>query len=85
MRINVERALSSLRCQHTLFGRVNAGAADGQDSSPESTWFFFLTPSFSYGILRAVRSSMNRPRSTIRPISSAMVMNSDGDMRPSLG
>src|ERR1700704_3835093 len=34
---------------------------------------------------RAVRSSMNRPRSTIRPISSAMEMNSDGDIRPILG
>ena len=34
---------------------------------------------------RAVRSSTNRPRSTIRPISSAIEMNSAGDRRPSLG
>ena len=34
---------------------------------------------------RAVRSSTNRPRSTIRPISSAIEMNSDGDIRPILG
>ena len=34
---------------------------------------------------RAVRSSTNRPSSTIRPISSAVEMNSIGDRRPSLG
>ena len=32
-----------------------------------------------------MRSSTNMPRSTIRPISSAMVMNSAGDSRPSFG
>ena len=34
---------------------------------------------------RAVRSSMNMPRSTISPVSSAMVMNSAGERRPSFG
>ena len=34
---------------------------------------------------RAVWSITNMPRSTIRPISSAIEMNSDGDIRPSLG
>ena len=34
---------------------------------------------------RAVRSSTNRPRSTIRPISSAIAMNSDGDSAAHLG
>ena len=33
----------------------------------------------------AVRSSTNMPRSTISPISSAMAMNSDGEVRPILG
>ncbi len=33
----------------------------------------------------AVLSITNMPRSTIRPISSAMEMNSVGDIRPSLG
>ena len=33
----------------------------------------------------AVWSSTNMPRSMIRPVSSAMVMNSDGAMRPSFG
>ncbi|MGY3404275.1 hypothetical protein ACVWZV_000388 [Bradyrhizobium sp. GM5.1] len=33
----------------------------------------------------AVWSSTNMPRSMIRPVSSAMVMNSEGAMRPSLG
>ena len=34
---------------------------------------------------RAVRSSTNMPRSTMRPISSAMAMNSEGEVRPILG
>ena len=33
----------------------------------------------------AVRSITNMPRSTIRPVSSAIEMNSEGDIRPSLG